>query len=378
MHPSSLLSYYPTYAILDEIISKNNYKNINIFMDLKNNLQTTYMEHAILNLIENTKRSKFIDTSIFTSVISFLSFHKIYALKRGININFFVFFESGHSYYHLNLSKKYKISRRIDDLYGLDQIDRDIFRKVLLNNFQLIEKACNKMPNITVTNLLNLEADFVPYYLITRNFVDNENSVNIIYSNDHDLLQCTNENTFVFAKSAKGKKIVKSSGAMTDLLKRECKLEPKYVPLGLSIVGDTGDDVDGVKGIGPKRFLDVFEDLMSISGGIENIYKNIQKSKPIFHSNLDGNLNKYTYNVIDQEEKIGLISMNLQLTSFELISRAVEDPANTEMLKRKKQIDNLFHTDKVVVKCQTIREALERNGVFLDGDTLENIYYRSQ
>ena len=83
MHPSSLLSYYPTYAILDEIVSKKNYKNINIFMDLKNNLQTTYMEHAIVNLVENTKRSKFIDTSIFTSIISFLSFHKIcQALRR--------------------------------------------------------------------------------------------------------------------------------------------------------------------------------------------------------------------------------------------------------------------------------------------------------
>jgi 5'-3' exonuclease len=233
------------------------------------------------------------------------------------------------------------------------------------------------MPNITVINLLNLEADFIPYYLITRKFIDDTNGVNIIYSNDHDLLQCTNENTFVFAKSAKGKRIVKESEAMKDLLKRETNIEPKYVPLGLSIVGDTGDDVDGIKGIGPKRFLDIFEDLISTTGGIEKIYENIENFKPIFHTNLDGNLNKYTNDVISEEQKTGLISTNLRLTSFELISRAVEDPINTEMLKRKKQIDNLFNSDKVIVDCQTIREALERNGVFFDGDTLENVYYRS-
>ena len=377
MHPSSILSYYPSYSILDEIVSKKNYKNINIFMDLKNNMQTTYMEHCIVNLVESTKRSKFIDTSIFTSMISFLSFHKIYSLKRGLNINFFVFFESGNSYYHKNLSKKYKISRRIDDLYGLDQIDRDIFRKVLLSNFQLIEKACNKMPNITVVNLLNLEADFIPYYLITRKFIDDTDGVNIIYSNDHDLLQCTNENTFIFAKSAKGKKIVKESEAMKDLLKRDTNIEPKYVPLGLSIIGDTGDDVDGVRGIGPKRFLDIFEELVSTTGGIEEIYKNIENSKPIFHTNLDGNMNKYMNDVISEEQNTGFVSTNLRLTSFELISRAVEDPINTEMVKRKKQIDNLFHNDKVIAECQIIREALERNGVFFDGDTLENVYYRS-
>lgn len=376
MHPSSLLSYYPSYSILDEIISKKNYKNINIFMDLKNNLQTTYMEHCIVNLIENTKRSKFIDTSIFTSLISFLSFHKIYALKRGLNINFFIFFESGNSYYHKNLSKKYKISRRIDDLYGLDEIDRDIFRKVLLNNFQLVEKACNRMPNIKVINLLNLEADFVPYYLITRNFVDNSNCANIIYSNDHDLLQCTNDNTFIFAKSAKGKKLVNQNGAMKDLLKRDADIHPKYVPLGLSIIGDTGDDVDGVNGIGPKRFLDIFDELLSTSGGLEKMYHNIQKEEPIFHSNLDNNLNKYMIKVINKEKETGLVSMNLKLTSFELISRAVEDPINTEMLKRKKQINDVFYS-KSIVSCDAIREALERNGVYFDSDTLENIYYRS-
>jgi hypothetical protein len=35
MHPSSLLSYYPTYSILDEILSKNNYKKLSIYIDLK-------------------------------------------------------------------------------------------------------------------------------------------------------------------------------------------------------------------------------------------------------------------------------------------------------------------------------------------------------
>ena len=70
MHPSSLLSYYPTYNILDQIVSYNNYKKLNIFIDLKNTLQTTYMEHAIVNIIQNSKNTKYIDTSIFSSVIS--------------------------------------------------------------------------------------------------------------------------------------------------------------------------------------------------------------------------------------------------------------------------------------------------------------------
>ena len=73
MHPSSLLSYYPTYQILDEIVSYGNYKKLNIFIDLKNVMQSTYMEHAIVNIIENSKNSKFMDTSVFSSLVSFLS-----------------------------------------------------------------------------------------------------------------------------------------------------------------------------------------------------------------------------------------------------------------------------------------------------------------
>ena len=77
MHPSSLLSYYPTYAILDEIVSYGSYKELNIFIDLKNNLQTTYMKHAVENIVESSKQSRFVDTSVFSSLISFLSFHKL-------------------------------------------------------------------------------------------------------------------------------------------------------------------------------------------------------------------------------------------------------------------------------------------------------------
>jgi hypothetical protein len=185
------LSYYPNYNLLDEIVAKNNYKTLNLYFDLKNNLQSTYMQHAIVNIVESSKRGKHIDTSVFSSLISFLTFHKIWGIKRGIDVNFYIFFETGKSFYHKNISKKYKISRQIDDLYGLDRVDRDLFFHTLQSNFQLIEKACNLLPNVKVIRLQNLEADFIPYYLITRNKVSRDENVgHLIYSNDHDLLQC--------------------------------------------------------------------------------------------------------------------------------------------------------------------------------------------
>lgn len=372
MHPSSLLSYYPTYTILDDIVLQKNCKNLNLFIDLKNTLQTTFMEHAILNIINNSKKSRFKDTSVFSAVLAFLSFHKIYAIKRNIDVNFYIFFESGRSFYHQNISKKYKISRRIDDLYGLDKQDQDLFRDVLQDNFYLLEQACNKIPKIKVINVLNLEADFIPYYLITRKFVP-DTDINIIYSNDHDLYQCVNENTFQFSKSATKKFIIKKDQVMKTYLKRDCDISDEYLPLAMSVIGDTGDDVDGIYGIGGKRFIDVFPDLKKSVKNMETLYENVRTSKPIFDLESTKDWNKYMIPIVQKETDEKFISNNLKMVSFELISRALDDPSDTEMIRRKEKIQKLFTDDKLL-DCKDLRNALERSGVFLE-DWLENLFF---
>jgi hypothetical protein len=317
MHPSSLLSYYPTYSILDEIASYGNYKKFNIYIDLKNNLQTTYMEHAIINIIENSKDSRFIDTSIFSSLISFLSFHKIYGMKRGIDINFTIFFESGDSFYHKNISKQYKISRKIDNLYGLDREKRDLFFSVLQANFKLIENIGNKLPSVRVIRLPNLEADFIPYYLLSRKKVTYDGTVgHIIYSNDHDLWQCAADNSFVFSKSAKSKKIIKPGMIMDLFLKKPNNIPDFYLPLAMAVIGDSGDDVEGVKGVGPARFLEIFDDLIKLTGDMKTIYNNVENGNDIFISLPDKIQNKYLRKVVKSEQNNKTITNNLKLVSF--------------------------------------------------------------
>ena len=375
MHPSSLLSYYPTYAVLDEICSYGNYKKLNIFIDLKNTLQTTYMEHAIVNIVESSKKSNRIDTSIFSSLISFLSFHKMYSIKRGVDVNFIVFFESGHSYYHKNISKFYKVSRKIDDLYGLDKADRELFFQALQGNFQLIESACNKMPNLTVVRLPNLEADFVPYYLITRDYVQRGNGVgNVVYSNDHDLWQCLRDDVFIFSKSAKSKKILKSGNVMELFLKKKNNIPDEYLPLAMAIIGDPGDDVQGVKGIGPASFSAMFGELISLTGNLEQIYNKIAERQELFSSVPESISNKKLQSIIESEKKDQTVTKNLKLVSFELISRAVEHPMTTEMRDKRQIIENYFSGSKKVPPLDAMKIALERNGIFLEESSIDFLY----
>jgi hypothetical protein len=375
MTPETILSYYPNYALLDEVLTSGNYDTLNLYFDLKNNLQTLYMEHAIVNIVESTLMSKFTDTSIFESIMQFLAFHKIYAASRKIKINFFIFFESGPSSYHLNISKKYKISRRIDSLYGLDREKRDLFFQVIQKNFMLLERAANRMPNIKVIRLANLEADFVPYYLITRKLVDSTKNVgHIVYSNDHDLLQCLNDDVYIYVKVPKNKKIVRKGNALKSYLKFSENYPDEYLPLAMAIIGDPGDDVTGIKGIGGKTIEKILKEIVDLVGGMDNLYLNIIKGNPIFITSSDKVLNKNIREVVLKENTEKLISNNLKLVSFELLSRYLEDPISTEMIEKRKVIENVINQNDIV-EIEVIREALEKNRIYFQNDTLDSIYY---
>lgn len=376
MHPSSLLSYYPTYSVLDEALSSSSYKNLNIYIDLKNVFQTLYLEHAIVNLVESSKISKSIDASIFLSLLSFLAFHKIYSIKRNVKLKFFVFFESGHSYYHLNISKDYKKSRKADDLYGLDKESRELFFEILSKNYGLIEEAFNRVPSVKVIRLLNLEADFIPYYLVRNRLVDvSPETVHIIYSNDHDLLQCVGKNAFVFSKSAKVKRLVKRSEVMSKFLNCETDIQDVYLPLAMSVIGDSGDDVKGVEKIGAKRFVESFQDLKLVVGGsMKMLYENVEGSKLMFNSS--NYPNKYMNWIAREEQNKGLISRNLRLVSFELLSRALDNPTSIEMVEKRKRIYKILLRSELV-PLREMKEALERSGIYIGDDSLDVVYYGS-
>ncbi len=384
MHPSSILSYYPTYSILDEITSYNDYKTLNIYIDLKNCLQSLYMEHAIVNIVESTIKSNITDSSIFSSLISFLSFHKLYAIKRNINVNFIIFFETGKSYYHQNISKKYKISRKIDDLYGLEKEKRELFFDVQHKNLRLIERACSKFPNTAVICLPHFEADFIPYYLLSRKIIDVSSDIaHVVYSNDHDLLQTltASKNVYVFQKIKAIKRIIKSGQAMNMELKKEGNWPDTLQPLAMSVIGDPGDDVDGIKGVAAGRFVPMLPQLLDIIPGwngtdLNGLFDTIRKKEPIFDLTNYRNSNKYLNKVIEKEQEENLISNNLRLVSFELLSREMEDPSSVEISKLKESINESVLVPSVV-PLESMKIAIRKLNVVIEEEDLNMIYYKA-
>jgi len=336
------------------------------------------MEHAIVNIVESSLRSRTYDTSVFSSLISFLAFHRRYALNRELKLKFYIFFESGQSYYHTNISKQYKISRRIDDLYGLDHEKRELFFKVLNANYSMIENACNKIPNTKVIRLENLEADFVPYYLIRNKLVEVEPNVgHIIYSNDHDLMQCIQEDVYVYQKvGSKIKRIMKQGEVMRKELGKPCEIPDEYLTLALAVIGDPGDDVYGIKGIGPAAFIKSFSELKKMIGSMDNLYKNVMNGDPIFDLSQCEVPNKKTSEIIKFEKDEGGITRNLKLVSFEIISRTLDDPPTSELLNRRKHIKKILATESLT-RLEPLKDALTRIRVELESSALEILFHNT-
>ena len=85
-----------------------------------------------------------------------------------------------------------------------------------------------------------------------------------IVSSDKDLMQLVNGHIFLYDTM----KEVKYTPAE---VKEKLGVPPALVPDYLGLVGDSSDNIPGVKGIGPKGAVALLEQF----GSMENIYKNI-------------------------------------------------------------------------------------------------------
>ena len=188
------------------------------------------------------------------------------------------------------------------------------------------------------------------------------------------MLQCLNNDVYIYVKIPKIKKIVRKNEALKSYLKFTENHPDSYLPLVMAIIGDTGDNVDGIRGIGGKTVEKIIGEVVQLTGGIENLFHNVVKGKPIFNSDLTSHPNKYINTIIQKELTEKTISNNLKLVSFEILSRFIDDPISTEMIDKRKIIEKTLQENDIV-EIESMRTALAGNRIYLNEDSLDNIYF---
>ncbi len=358
---AQIMSYYPKYIYLDKVLEITGKNKLVLHIDLKNSLRSLYLEPFVKDIVRETQMSRHMDVSIFASFLEFISFHKQYAKKRGIDLEMYFFYEKGTSVYHEKYNKNYKGSRKINDLFNLGESYTELFYKVVSKNLDLIEKVGNKLPGCSVLFLDFLEADFMPYYLINRALPNPENNAHLIYSNDKDHYQILQNNfTFQFIKGWKDSKIIGTGDVWNQMLKHNLPHDPSYIPIFHAILGDDGDDIPGVKGVGPKTLIKIADELIQLLGPMEKVYKNLEEGFSIFDP-------KYVTNTkavqtIRRNEKQFISS--LYQVSYFLISEFFDSNSNTEIMKKRARILEAIKPDRPRIRNgNVLYEAFEKSGI---------------
>ncbi|KAG2381636.1 hypothetical protein C9374_006020 [Naegleria lovaniensis] len=227
-----------------------------------------------------------------------------------------VFFDSGKPSIRKSISPDYKATRKPTD---------DLLKK----QFPICKLITEKM-GIKVISKDGFEADDL-IATMTREARDLNYSV-VIVSSDKDLHCLADEHTVLLDPMTK--KIV----TMNDIIEKY-SLPPKLLPDYLALVGDTADNIKGVKGIGKKKAVGLLEQFISIDDIINNIDKIPEKkSREAILNHLDDL--KLSLQLVQLDENVSLPYTNhdfvKQLEELEMNSvlKLIQKKAKTELIDK--------------------------------------------
>lgn len=284
-----IIGAVPSYEALDTICKDK--KEVYIFIDFNNIIKGLYYPQMLEMILNNILINKGNFPSILINEwMQLQDYLETYAITRKIdNLHTIYFSEGGQSYYHKNLLKNYKSNRK-NALFQLpatvstnfksyDDIN-ELIRGFLVSSWKWIE-IISKESNILSIRLENLDADFVPELLLRQFNIYKDEAVYIILSSDGDMLQTLDiaDNIYIFdgntiitdknwlnsksyldpdKKRENSNEEKSSAPIILNENKEEYDLTPDKIILYKAIVGDSSDNIPGLKGIGIKTFFNKF------------------------------------------------------------------------------------------------------------------------
>jgi len=365
-----MMTYYPKYAYLDSVIDFNKKPNINIFVDVKGCCTSMYSEWCVRHVLESSKCDRHINLDMFSSLLYFIAFHKKYAARHDFKFNIIFFMEQGKSKYHLNIYKDYKSNRLNSDFFGLDLESRERFFQILDKNYGLCEYVINRIPNCSFYCLKYCEADFIPYYIMKNKFSDEymNDSINIVYSRDKDMLQCLEfKNTYQFYKASykDQSRMISEDDLYKHFVKNEectsIKNGAKWFPLLLALGGDNADGVPGIKGLGAKTLWKNIDLIMkAYKYDPDVMYKRTMEGENLLMESWEHNSTETTKKIFGNPE---ILKRNMKLVSYRALSDYVDGGFPLHAVETKQYIDKIWNFDKKLSGPNVLWNTLKSKGL---------------
>jgi len=361
--------YVPKYEDLEFILKAANTlkdPNIYFYFDFKNGLYVIDNEVTADNVFLHM--SELVTTTF--RVIPYIT--KWFTEKNQYDkdkLHFIFFCETGKSLYHRRIDQLYKKNRLISD--DIFRPDKYYSTQAIMTGISYLENSLNFVKNVWFYVGKYMEFDFIPYYFIKEK--TNPMDLHIVMSSDKDHYQLHHllDDRYIYQLEKMTTKNKWHPGRMfinkenyIERLYRDIKLDHeirnivhKYYNLIRAIFGDSGDGIQGVKGIGPKTFFNkIFPEIKSYFLDMEEIYSIVtdpdtkyKDNELFFLSTMEWyndklkRLKKFQTFVSSSER----ISKNLRLMDYRIISNiiiknSIKYIKDLESTKKDKTIEEVF------------------------------------
>jgi len=203
-------------------------------------------------------------------------------------------------------------------LYEKYKIQREPMPESLQTQMKII-KEITKKSNIGTFEIEGYEADDIIAALVFY-LKQNKDLEILIASSDKDMIQLLSENVHIIKFTKEGyveftpEKVIK-----------EMELKPEAIIDVLSLMGDTSDNIPGVKGIGEKTAIKLIKEY----GTLDNLLNNLKKIKPERIKNLieksidDVKLSRELAILKENPEIIKNINFEIEICSLQNIDKSM-------------------------------------------------------
>ena len=205
----SMTTYFrgmPSPETLTQV--SDSYNRVVVFVDFNNISRGFYKPEVVADIVTFMINNDAIPGHVLKDWITFQLYFEAWALLKKKQLNMVYFCETGESYYHKNLLSSYKANRSTarfvlpDGLMMQFNNDADkveeVFRSFKFRLWKWIE-AIAATAHIPMFRFENLDADFIPEYLLRHTGLYDDNTCYVILSNDGDMIQTIDvaDNVFV-------------------------------------------------------------------------------------------------------------------------------------------------------------------------------------
>jgi len=152
-----------------------------------------------------------------------------------------------------------------NEIYPEYKANRPECPEDLKPQFPIIRESAESL-NLPILEKNNYEADDIIATIAKK--AANEDYEVVILSSDKDLMQLVNDKVFMY--DSMKNKFIKEEQVL-----EKFSVKPEKVLDILSLMGDSSDNIPGVKGIGPKTAAELINEF----GSLENIFNNLDKIK---------------------------------------------------------------------------------------------------